>query len=585
MPYTPENNPYVPGDPFMYNLKWIVKKIKEYANYAGEIADLKTAFEDLKNYVDSFIDSLDIQSAVNAKLEEMLDDGTLANLLFSTFSNASVKLVTVDCKNRAACNILIDNDGNYILIDFGDEYSAPYVVQSITDNGGIVCKAIILTHADHDHIGDYTNIIPALTLSNDFVFYTQERPVSGVVDPAILLAYDNIVAYMANYGTVENNIDKNTVYTLNTWKTIFYNTDTLYYYTLGADYRYNDTSLCGNINIGSSNISFWGDCYILAQNYICDNYEVRNANIMIAPHHAIIENMSLNMLEKVHAKIIIANTGSQSAEVDDFGYNCALMPYCNMNAAALYNTSSDDIIMNVYYDGTVKTYTEPINYNYIFKHYSGVRSIVAFSDDASPDANTSLQDILFSMPVNSELSFFAITGYQILTDLGISGTTFIYIKKFTGGSTNNLIDRTVPAAFYFEIQIFRAYDSEIKQTAFGYYDGSVFKIYNELSPATALLSLAVNGTITQPATVNWLTATTGNIQVNRTGYYRIIISNTTSGPTDVSIGGTSYNVPAGSSIMYWKSLTANTNIALSTNYHAVNISIDFLKFGQATINP
>ena len=30
MAYSPENNPYIPGDPYSYDLKWMVKKINEW---------------------------------------------------------------------------------------------------------------------------------------------------------------------------------------------------------------------------------------------------------------------------------------------------------------------------------------------------------------------------------------------------------------------------------------------------------------------------------------------------------------------------------------------------------------------------
>lgn len=29
MPYSPENNPYIPGDPYSYDLKWIIQQIKD----------------------------------------------------------------------------------------------------------------------------------------------------------------------------------------------------------------------------------------------------------------------------------------------------------------------------------------------------------------------------------------------------------------------------------------------------------------------------------------------------------------------------------------------------------------------------
>lgn len=80
MPYTP-NNPLVPGDPYSYDLKWIVDKINEYSNYAGQISELSTEVENIKNYVDNFINDLDIQAEVNAKIDDLLASGTLADMI------------------------------------------------------------------------------------------------------------------------------------------------------------------------------------------------------------------------------------------------------------------------------------------------------------------------------------------------------------------------------------------------------------------------------------------------------------------------------------------------------------------------
>ena len=45
MPYTPDNDPYIPGDPYSYNLKWIIAKIKEME---AEIESLKARVEALE---------------------------------------------------------------------------------------------------------------------------------------------------------------------------------------------------------------------------------------------------------------------------------------------------------------------------------------------------------------------------------------------------------------------------------------------------------------------------------------------------------------------------------------------------------
>ena len=85
MAYTPDN-PYIPGDPYAYDLKWIVAKVKElideYTAQQLEIDDANDAittlgndFTDLQNYVNNYFDNLDLTAEVNAILQEMYNDG------------------------------------------------------------------------------------------------------------------------------------------------------------------------------------------------------------------------------------------------------------------------------------------------------------------------------------------------------------------------------------------------------------------------------------------------------------------------------------------------------------------------------
>lgn len=84
MAYRP-NNPYIPGDPYSYDLKWIVAQIKiaidEFIAIHGQISDLATELAGLKDYVREYFDNLDISEEVEAKLDEMYEDGTLEILL------------------------------------------------------------------------------------------------------------------------------------------------------------------------------------------------------------------------------------------------------------------------------------------------------------------------------------------------------------------------------------------------------------------------------------------------------------------------------------------------------------------------
>lgn len=64
MAYTPENNPYIPGDPYSYDLKWLVRKLKEVEeslpsrtsqliNDSGYISGIKDLIVPIRNRCDN----------------------------------------------------------------------------------------------------------------------------------------------------------------------------------------------------------------------------------------------------------------------------------------------------------------------------------------------------------------------------------------------------------------------------------------------------------------------------------------------------------------------------------------------------
>lgn len=89
MAYTPNNNPYIPGDPYSYDLKWLVCKINQWGNefeaLNERVANLSTDFDNLKQYVEDSISDDSLRDLIAAQLEEMLDNGTLAGILNDAF--------------------------------------------------------------------------------------------------------------------------------------------------------------------------------------------------------------------------------------------------------------------------------------------------------------------------------------------------------------------------------------------------------------------------------------------------------------------------------------------------------------------
>lgn len=108
MAYTPENNPYIPGDPYSYDLKWVVSNIKDLiANYTGQM-------DELKAYIQNYIDSMNLTPKIEEELQRMYDNGDFDAMIASFITDNKVLLVDTDQssifteaeKNTARKNIM-----------------------------------------------------------------------------------------------------------------------------------------------------------------------------------------------------------------------------------------------------------------------------------------------------------------------------------------------------------------------------------------------------------------------------------------------------------------------------------------------
>lgn len=98
MPYTP-SNPYIPGDPYSYDLKWIVEKLKEaislYEPLNTQFEQLGDDFDDLYNYVHDYFANLDLTSEVEAIIYNMETDGTLRAIITSILNDSGDVQTTI----------------------------------------------------------------------------------------------------------------------------------------------------------------------------------------------------------------------------------------------------------------------------------------------------------------------------------------------------------------------------------------------------------------------------------------------------------------------------------------------------------
>lgn len=74
-------------------------------NNADAVTELQKAFETLQNYVDNYFTDLNIQNEINNKLDQMADDGTLANIINQDiFTDLNNKITELENDNTTIKN-------------------------------------------------------------------------------------------------------------------------------------------------------------------------------------------------------------------------------------------------------------------------------------------------------------------------------------------------------------------------------------------------------------------------------------------------------------------------------------------------
>lgn len=94
------NNPYIPGDPYSYDLKWIVDKLKEalalyeplhqeFVDLSGNFDALSQDFQDLKDYVNDYFNNLDLSTEVTNVINSMVNDGFFDALILQIVQDSN----------------------------------------------------------------------------------------------------------------------------------------------------------------------------------------------------------------------------------------------------------------------------------------------------------------------------------------------------------------------------------------------------------------------------------------------------------------------------------------------------------------
>ena len=289
-------------------LEYLCAKIKEYVAeyYDGNIqaqvnAKLDEMLEDgtLQTLADTYFAGIDVQEEINNKLDEMAEDGTLAEII-GEYINSSVEVYSPKLTLSGDLTVLKLKDGNnykYAIVDFGN-YSTDYynnMTQKLIDNGFTKFDYAIVSHYHNDHVGSLLSMIGDSRFDfSDCTFYLPPTPdYSSWVGSTSYIPQNeiDIKAALTSAGieyvvpTSSTEVEINSTATLKFYNVITDDFSTYYDIVYNGNTEYNNFSMVAEFNVNNQKLLFTGDISSEAQRVIMTQ-GVQSCDWIKAPHHA-----------------------------------------------------------------------------------------------------------------------------------------------------------------------------------------------------------------------------------------------------------------------------------------------------------
>lgn len=157
------NFPYIEADFDALTNYQLLCKIVEYLNavihneneVTEEVTGLYNAYVSLQNYVNNYFDNLDVQEEINNKLDEMAEDGTLADIIADYIRLKGQLVYNSVAEMKAATNLYNGSFAKtYGFTTYNDGGGALYKVRTIT-NDDIVDEMTIIALYDDSLIAEF----------------------------------------------------------------------------------------------------------------------------------------------------------------------------------------------------------------------------------------------------------------------------------------------------------------------------------------------------------------------------------------------------------------------------------------------
>ena len=336
-------------------LDYINKTVIPNLNNVNEgLEEVQNLYLELQDYVNTYFDSLDIQTEINNKLDEMVESGDFETLINNYFNPNFKIIMPKNFTNVDAGDIMILKayDKNIVIDTFYDDaYSQ---VEDFLDRNGITTiDYLILTHYHEDHVGNVENLILNNYLTQDSYVYLPGYSTLITQDADLLAMYNMVNNALTTAGIPHSIPEEEEELNIQDFKLTFYNCQSSIFEEMGVT-NYNDCSTVCLCEYGDQKALFTADISDKPFKRFVDN-QMFNYKIDIykLEHHGNnIDNEDVPFLQQIMPSLALHQTTSYS--IEEMGRNVrssglTFMMNYNIPIYSQYN-NDNDVIIDVYKD-------------------------------------------------------------------------------------------------------------------------------------------------------------------------------------------------------------------------------------------
>ena len=306
-----------------YLVKYLSNEVIPSVNNNSEaIKELQKLYIELKSYVDNYFENLDVQEEIDNKLDEMADNGELAEIV-EAFIKTDLKFIFPKFWSNVKsgdCNLIQYKDYNILIDCYGT--NAWTNVKAMLDNYDVShIDYLIISHYHADHVGNIENLLT----------YNYIDTTTKIYLPAAVSFWGSEPTYYKNWCTT-NNLDyeepeENDYFTIeDVLKFTFTNcnvTTLNNYYNdpdLPSNIKQNNCSMVTLIEYGKTKALYVGDCQKMALGRLRKiNFIDSQIDLYKIGHHGIDETTDEEFLKNIAPIYAVQTSGINDAQVNEFG--------------------------------------------------------------------------------------------------------------------------------------------------------------------------------------------------------------------------------------------------------------------------